>query len=380
MLGPSFADLRVLLRTIVASVALLGLASAAHAAMQSEIVHVFPKGDFASDNAPAIQADGKVYGVLYRGMGDARTTYIYCFSPETGQVSKVYEFPRPPDWPEPIDNVHDLMIGMDGFLYGASSSGGQYGNGIVFKYDTESNQMQILSSPELGLVASPRSGLTMSPEGDLYGGTPRGVFKVDRDFKAISVLFKFKESEGGLVVNRLAQNDQGQLCGATVQSGKNGVGAYFCYDLDKQVLRYQAADSSYPYPSSMTFGADGSLWNTNDRGILRMKKAGVVQSIHKFNRRNGSGFISHWVPHRRMVLAGNSMLYGTLQGGHCHQCGVVFQVDPETNEYSVVFEFSNKARSGYMPGQLSEERDGVMYVVSLTDDPSASALLRRFRR
>jgi uncharacterized repeat protein (TIGR03803 family) len=67
-----------------------------------------------------------------------------------------------------------LILGTSGSLYGTTSYGGSQGNGTVFKLDTSGNNFAVLDNFSGGNGANPQAGLLLDPSGNLFGTTYDG--------------------------------------------------------------------------------------------------------------------------------------------------------------------------------------------------------------
>src|SRR5690606_33713428 len=65
-----------------------------------------------------------------------------------------------------------------------------------------------------------------------------------------------------------------------------------------------------------------------------------------------------------LLLASNKKLYGTLKTGGAFDHGVIYELDPETTQLSIKFDF-NAPESGMSPiGKLVEGADGNLYGIT----------------
>jgi len=182
-------------------------------------------------------ARGNLYGTTERG-GDLKCNNglgcgtVYRVD-TTGKETVLHSFTGPGDGIVPNAG---LVRDAQGNLYGATSSGGAYAYGTVFKVDTTGKETVLHSFSGTGGDGSyPYVSLVRDTQGNLYGTTAEGgrayfgtVFKVDKKGKE-TVLHSFtgpprdgSDSQGSLV-----RDGQGILYGTTYYGGAYGFGTVF---------------------------------------------------------------------------------------------------------------------------------------------------------
>jgi len=88
-----------------------------------------------------------------------------------GKGKDLYDFQDTPDGSQPVAG---LVADSAGNLYGTTMTGGQSGNGTIFKLD-KTGKETVLYSFSGGIDgSSPQSGLIMDSAGSLYGTTYYG--------------------------------------------------------------------------------------------------------------------------------------------------------------------------------------------------------------
>jgi len=137
---------------------------------KAKVLHEF-RGDLGSQPVAGLRRapNGILYGITLRG-GDFDTGTLYALDPSTQTVEVLYQGeeggPRHPIglpvWTE------------EGGLYGVSLFGGQHNAGTLYRFDLQSKQMQILHSFEGPEGAHPLEALVLGAEGWLYGATALG--------------------------------------------------------------------------------------------------------------------------------------------------------------------------------------------------------------
>jgi uncharacterized repeat protein (TIGR03803 family) len=214
--------------------------------------------------------------------GDSQPTAIYSFTAATG----------PQDGSINNDGVGPeggLGLGNDGFLYGTTHTGGQFGNGTIFRVSTSgvlTNLHTFSATDANGLNtdgSTPRAKLVQANDGNLYGTTvlggptaqgvifrisPTGVFSVVYAFPALDAN-GFNVS-GAQPSAPLILASDGNLYGVAKQGGANGLGTVFAITPVGQfsVLHtFSAAPTSSNFDgglptASLMQARDGNLYGT----------------------------------------------------------------------------------------------------------------------
>jgi uncharacterized repeat protein (TIGR03803 family) len=127
----------------------------------------------------------------------------------------------------------------DGIIYGTTSdSASQRGYGTVFKLNTDGRKYCILHRFNYGTAMFPRGGVVVGPDGALYGTTARGqdccgtVFRLNPDGSGFAVLHPFSELPDGVraPAGPLLLTSDANLCGIAQCGGSENWGAVFCLE------------------------------------------------------------------------------------------------------------------------------------------------------
>ena len=203
--------------------------------------------------APLLQGiDGNFYGTAKEGGTEGYGAVFRLTS--AGVVTIVYGFDHTQTHGSyPIGPV---IQGNDGNLYGTTSSGGTYGDGVVFKL-TLTGQITLLHSFDGTDGSQPMGGLVQASDGNFYGAASQGgakgggtLFEVTSNGE-FSVLYNFlppnpwqSNITGANPELTLLQHTNGLLYGDTNQGG---------------VVPYNASELEGPYNGEGTFYS----WNAN---------------------------------------------------------------------------------------------------------------------
>ena len=174
---------------------------------------------------------GNLYGATRFG-GDAGYGTIYKLD-TAGNHTILYNFTGGDDG----QNIYGGLIrDSSGNLYGASATGGTFGYGNVFKFDTN-GQLIVLYSFTDGIDrddgAYPFTELVMDASGNLYGTTEGGggiygtVFEISPSGVETSLYLFTNTHNGGLPVAGVTMDSTGNLYGTTPDGGESGYGVVF---------------------------------------------------------------------------------------------------------------------------------------------------------
>jgi uncharacterized repeat protein (TIGR03803 family) len=219
----------------------------------------------------------------------------------------------------PSDGEYPYTAGLvqakDGMLYGVTQQGGAAGGGTVFSINPDGSGFQLLH--EFGATPSdgryPNSSLVLGTDGFLYGATELGgasnlgaLFRVSTDGLSYQVLHTFSGG-GGDGANPgapLIQATDGGLFGTTKFGGAGNLGAVFRVAPASPLLSSVVAQGdktvrlTVTSASNFIYRIDGStdhthwvpLTNlTNTTGSVEFKDTGASNTLQKFYR-------AVWVP------------------------------------------------------------------------------------
>jgi uncharacterized repeat protein (TIGR03803 family) len=304
-----------------------------------------------------MDAAGNLYGTTSAG-GTSKAGTVYQLSPDGtgGWTEKVlYSF---------LDNSKDgkspfgkLLMDSAGDLFGATTEGGINGVGTVYELKFKSGQWSdrvLHSFNNVGGDGSfPSSALVVGPNGGLYGATSSGgAF-------GLGTIYELKQAAGGSWLERVLHsfnNDgtdginpegdltvdaAGNLVGAARAGGAGSVGMVFQMKLKSGVwtedLLYSFVDNGRDgkQPNGgMVLDAAGNVYGTTQtggtgsgRGIVFELSQGsgawIETVLHNFAS-NGDGI----APVTGLIMDATGNLYGTTDFGGTTNSGVIYEVTP----------------------------------------------------
>lgn len=182
------------------------------------------------------------------------------------------------------------------------------------------------------------------------------------------LVYSFTGAGGGARANAVVQAPDGYLYGTTTYSsgGEEGWGVFYRVKPDGsgyQALRnFSPATDGGLSMASPIVGQDGAIYGSNSEGtgnatwgtLWRYSSAGQFSVIVTFNMANGG------YPASALVQDGAGTLYGAAGGGGAGGRGVVFSVQPDGSQMTVLHHFSGDAAGG-IPRGIALGNDGRIY-------------------
>jgi uncharacterized repeat protein (TIGR03803 family) len=301
-----------------------------------------------------VAADGKIYGTTSAG-GTNNDGVIFKLTPESGGV-----------WDEKIllnfdgENgaVPSTLVSNSGYLYGATSSGGKFDYGIVFRMTHEPSgewtEKILHTFNDNGKDGyNPTGGIVFDSAGDLYSTTALGgahgygtVFELLPQTPGAwpeKIIHSFNDNgtDGYSPEPGLAFDSSGDIFGATNAGGSFNLGAVFRLTPNstgrwsEKILHSfgNGMDGSVPFAGVIADSA-GNLYGTTDGGGTGGRGA-VFEMIHHTSgywsesvlHSFGSGNDGYF-PRAGVIVDKWGNIYGTTLVGGTDEQGTVFEVMP----------------------------------------------------
>ncbi len=260
------------------------------------------------------------------------------------------------------DDYGRLVQGTDGYLYGTAYQGGAYNKGVIFKVSTSGagyTDLFDFDGTESGY--SPTGSLTLASDGNFYGINIGGgdfnngiLYRFNPSLNSFTVLHSFTTTEGSCLVAPVEAKDK-NLYGTT-QSGT-------AYRLKVAGGTFIVLPNLAPAIANAPLfqASDGYLYGTSQSGgsanlgtIYRMTTSGKIQIVHNFLGTDGA------LPIGPLTQATNGMLYGTTSVEGSGNDGTVFQFDPATLTLTTLYSFSGSDGNSPSAGLLAAS-DGFLY-------------------
>jgi len=294
-------------------------------------------------------SDGKLYGTTVAGGGADKGTAFQMNRDGTGflVLRSFGSTTNDGQWP-----FASVIEGSDGFLYGTTGEGGDFGRGTVFHLDKTGGNFALLKSFDGTNGAYPEAKLLEASDGLLYGTTSGGgpgtndygaVFRLNKNGSGFQLLKAFSGTNGANPEGGLLEAADGGLYGVTLYGGSSNVGTLFRLEKDgsaftvlKHFYRYASSSTNgYSPYGQLVEGTNGFLYGTTSAGGRNL--GGTIYRINT----DGSGFATlrelasstGSSPLNGLALASDGLLYGTTFDGGTNNGGVVFRIDQNGSNY-----------------------------------------------
>jgi uncharacterized repeat protein (TIGR03803 family) len=286
--------------------------------------------------------DGFLYGTTFRG-GTQDAGTVFRIGRDGSGFRVLHAFASTNDCRNPQS---ELLEGADGALYGTTTSGGGHGRGGVFRIQKDGTGYSILTGFFRGSPDDPQrpvGGLIQAPDGSFLGTTKTGgqkgngtVFRLD-GAGAISVLKSLGLVPGGLMQpeGTLVLGADGFLYGTCVLGGVAGHGGIFRVAPDGggfSILHHfgTTVDDGRQPSTGLTPAADGSLLGTCMTGgtadlgtVFRIERDGSgYQILHHFSGGNADGAR----PRSRLIPGATGEFFGATLNGGTGNLGTVYRL------------------------------------------------------
>lgn len=319
-----------------------------------------------------------LYGTTYMG-GTNNAGTVFKVNPDGSGNTPIYAFSHSTVDPLGLSNPSGLIQATDGGLYGTTGSGGAVGFGSVFRLNIDGTQFTVLHSFSPVTGYQPAAALIQGNDGDLYGTTANGgsfgagtVFKLGTDGSGFVQLYSFGAVSGdaGGPQAPLLQGADGSLFGTsyaggtTATGGASGYGSVFKLNAEgtgETVLHSflsSGGDGQHPYGSLIQDSTDALYGTTQEGGsfanggssgfgtVFKLNPDGTGYTIlHNFDPTAGDGKY----PNSALVLGNDGALYGTTEFGGTNNVGVVFRLNTDGSEYTVLYSFGSNPGDGGNP-------------------------------
>ncbi len=287
---------------------------------------------------------------------------------QTFNVLYSFEAPAANTFTSPLGSQPDTTpaLGPDGAIYGMTTVGGQFGNGVVYRFDRGSQQYTVLhtfsamdANGDNADGASPGNGLTAGPNGEFYGMaifggangngtifkiTASGEFRVLHTFSALDA--NGHNQDGAYPLRPIVIGNDGNLYGTTRTGGLNtclfthGCGVAWMIDGKGNLTVTHQVTAGEGHAASLVQGFDGYLygcavWPATSlppgplpSGILyRMAPSGQdFQVLYTFSQTNASGQNTDGADcYEPLVETRPGVFYGAAYNGGSNGNGVVFR-------------------------------------------------------
>lgn len=292
-------------------------------------IHSFTKTgiDGGIPRGPLVQArHGTIYGMTFQG-GISN-------SPGAGTIFRVALSSAPTVFSFAGTNGQGPSFGglieaSDGSLYGSTTLGGAFGQGVIYRF-TDNGTNTLLHSLSTGVCDS---GLVQASDGNLYGTTSGSgtIFRITTN-GVFTTLYSFAGGDDGAnPISGLMQASDGNLYGTTIQGGTNSSGTIYRITTDgtyTSLYSFTGGNDGSGPGCTLIQAADGNLYGTAGQGgadasgtIFKFTTNGVFTLLYTF-----TGGDDGSSPGFGLLQANDGNLYGTTAAGGADGFGTLYKL------------------------------------------------------
>jgi len=325
---------------------------------QEAVIYNFANTGSAPFGGVVLDSAGNLYGTTDAG-GIKGGGIVFKLS-AVGEETVLHEFTSA----EPNAPSAGVVLDSAGNLYGTTSTGSSpltEGGGVfVISATGHESVLHVFSDGKGG--ATPQGGVVADSAGNLYGATSEGglwgagaVFKLTPAGRE-TPLYNFTGGADGAIAGGVVLDSAGNLYGSTFGGGASNLGVVYRLTPGgvETVLHSFTGGSDGMHPSSVILDPQGNVYGSTEGGtIFEIDPAGDETILYTFTDDNESG-ISGLI----RDAAGN--LYGTTAGVVDNFNGTVFKLDPLGN-LTILHSFTGGADGANPVGGVVEDAQGNYY-------------------
>ncbi len=251
------------------------------------------------------------------------------------------------------------LVNSGNTLYGVTGNGGTFGRGVLFAVNTDGSSYTVLKGFTQKDGIAPGALLLSGTE--LYGSTAWGgssdrgtLFKVNLETAGYQMLKQFSETDGVEPYGRLVISGL-TLFGTTYGGGISNRGTIFRINMDGSgyaiLKEFVGADGAFPaagleLAGTTLYGATGGDGSLSYGNVFRVNLDGSGFGVlTNFSRSYGGG------PSAGLRLA-DARLFGTLPYGGISNNGVVFQINTDGSGFAELHDFGSGSEGAQPQGSL----------------------------
>jgi uncharacterized repeat protein (TIGR03803 family) len=272
----------------------------------------------------------------------------------------------------------NVTLDDTGNIYGTTDFGGASGNGTIFKLAPDGTQTLIYSFSQGVTGYAPDGAVTLMSNGDLYGTTGSGgqsgngtLFKLTAKGK-YKVLHDFGANDGSFLRGNLIHDKLKNFYGTALFGGANFDGTVYKYAKDGTftVLHtFNGTDGEFPEHGVVRDSA-GNLYGVtafggaSDNGtVYKIASDGTFSTVYSFTGGADGGFL-----YGGLALGKDGNIYGSTVDGGAHGFGTVFQLTPD-GSLTTLYSFTGGTDGGGPEGDMLRVGKNLYSVATSGGDP-----------
>ena len=282
-----------------------------------------------------LATDGQFYGATTDG-GDYGFGSIFKIT-QDGVFTRLYSFHGGADGSHPVGPPIESLAGQ---FYGSANGGGSAGMGTIYKI-TKYGEFTLLHTFTGADGSGPTGPLTQGTDYFFYGTATGGgvngdgtIFRVDRD-GVFNLLHSFDGTHGQLPTVGLIQANDGDFYGVTPFGGTNSLGVVFKMDSGYSVTvlhNFDGTTDGYGPWAPLLQATDGNLYGTANGGGP-FNDGGVLFRISTaggfsvLHNFTGGSSGTGWRPLSALMQHTNGLLYGMTKAGGERNQGAFYSLN-----------------------------------------------------
>ncbi len=325
---------------------------------------------FYNINTISIAQQNSFWGTTSTG-GTSNNGTIFKTDTNGNNFTSVHTF-KEIDGKSPLNTK--LIKASNGKIYGTTSRGGFYNDGVIFEYDYQLKKYSTLHHFDGALLGkNPSGGLIEASNGKLYGMTWMGgtsgdgiLFEFDLTSNVMTKKVDFNSTLGAKPNGALIEANNGKLYGLTTEGGILDRGVLFEYDYINDVFTKKVDFDIFfgEWPSgSMTEATNGKLY-----GITRAGGAFSFGTLFEYSipadtlvtLEDFVGVSNGAYPFEGPIQAANGKLYGLTSSGGGNNQGVLYEYNIQTSNFTRSVDITSITGGGPR-GSLVETTNGHLY-------------------
>lgn len=287
-----------------------------------------------------VQANNrKLYGMTRDG-GAVDQGVVYQFDPATNTYTKLLDFDYNTNGAKPLGS---LTLADNGKLYGWTSDGGAYSDGVAFTIDPATNTFTKLVDLYYagGIGGSPEGSLVPGPNGKLigFGTSPNygAIIQVDPSTDVVSLMRQLTATSGASPLGDPLLASDGKIYGTAAGSLGAGVPGSFVYD--PATTTWTKLPNGCPTRGSYVQDANGKLY-TFGYNIIEVDPA-----TNTCTTKAAIPLSSGWSEDAKLTRSSNGKYYGLTYAGNAGN--TLFEYNVATNVVTTKVTFTGA--NGFNP-------------------------------
>jgi uncharacterized repeat protein (TIGR03803 family) len=345
------------------------------------VLHSFTStnSDGATPEGQPLIIGSNIFGVTYNG-GSNSDGSIYQISTNGTGFTLLYSFLEGPNGANPLCT----LVSTGSTFYGMTFNGGVSDGGVVFGLNTNGAVYSVLHT----FLGGESDGLypfgSLAINGtNLYGMTANGgtnddgvIFSISTSGTNFTMIHSFAGgTSDGEFPNEGVIVSGSTLYGTAFYGGSNNLGIVFAMNTAVvsngfTILHHFAGgtnDGANPagpltLSGSTLYGITTAGGTNNLGAVFKVNTGGTGYTVvHEFAGGTNDGASAEFGP----LVVTNSLIYGTTEGGGTNDAGVLFQMNLDGTDFSILHSFSTNLNDGAFPAFGPAFSGSFLYGVTL---------------